>query len=63
MQRTLTDISINITTEGRKHLRAVAGSDTYKVQHVEDLINNWITQLKLLSSQPQAAYLAFVSGF
>ena len=37
-----------------------------KVQYVEELVD-WNTQLKLLSTiaenQPQAAYLAFVSGF
>ena len=58
---------MNITTNGRKHLGAVVGSDTYKVQFVEELVNDWNTQLKLLSTivetQPQAAYLAFVSGF
>ena len=43
----------------------VVGSDTYKVQYVEDLVNDWNTQLKLLSTmaetQTQAAYLEFVS--
>ena len=62
-----TDTNINITTDGRKHLGAVVGSDTYKIKHVEDLVDDWNTQLKLLSTiaetQPQAAYLAFVSGF
>ena len=63
----LTDTNINITTDGRKRLGAVVGSDTYKVQYVEDLVDDWNTQLKLLSTipetQPQAAYLVFVSGF
>ena len=62
-----TNTNINITIDGRKHLGAVVGSDTYKVQYVEDLVNDWNTQLKLLSTiaetQPQAACLAFVSGF
>ena len=62
-----TDTNINITTNGRKHLGAVVGSDTCKVQYVENLLDDWNTQLKLLSAiaetQPQAAYLAFVSGF
>ena len=62
-----TDTNINITTDGRKHLGAVAGSDTYKVQYIEDLVDDCNTQLKLLSTtaetQSQAAYLAFVSGF
>ena len=62
-----TDTKINITTDGRKHLGAVVGSDTYKVQYVEDLADDWNAQLKLLSTiaetRPQTAYLAFVSGF
>ena len=62
-----TDTNINITTDGRKHLGAVVGSDTCKVRYVENLLDDWNTQLKLLSAiaetQPQAAYLAFVSGF
>ena len=60
-------MNINITTDGRKHLGAVVGSNTYKVQYIEDLVHDWNTQLKLLSTiaeiQPQAAYLTFVSGF
>ena len=55
----LTDANINITTDGRKHLGAVVGSDTHKVQYVEGLTDNWNKQLKLLSTiaetQPQAA--------
>ena len=43
----------------------VVGRDTYKVQFVEDLVNDWNTQLKLLSTmeetQTQVAYLEFVS--
>ena len=61
----LTDTNIKITTEGRKNF--VVGSDTYKVLNVEDLVDNWNTQLKLLSiiakNQSQAPYLVFVNGF
>ena len=63
----LTDTNINITADGKKHLGAVVGSDTCKAQYIENLVNDWNTKLKLLSTiaemQPQAAYLAFVSGF
>ena len=62
-----TDTNINIATNGRKHLGAVVGSDTYKSRYVEDLIDDCNTQLKLLSTiaatQPQAAYLTFVNVF
>ena len=54
-----TDTNINITADGRKHLGAVVGSDRYKVQYVEDPVDDWTAQLKLLSTiaetQPQAA--------
>ena len=45
-----TDTNINITTDGRKHLGAVVGSDTCKIQYVGDLVDDWNTQLKLLST-------------
>ena len=35
-----TDTNINITTDGRKHLGADVGSDTYKVQYI------WWTHIK-----------------
>ena len=61
------DTNINITTDGREHLGAVVGSDIYKVQYIEDLVDDWNTQLKLLSTiaetQPQVAYLEFANGF
>ena len=40
-----TDANINNTTDGRKHLGAAVGSDTYKVQYIEDLVNDWNTQI------------------
>ena len=45
-----TDTNINIRTDRRKHLGAVVGSDTYKVQYAEDLVDDWNIQLKLLST-------------
>ena len=54
-----TDTNINITADGRKHFGAVVGSDRYKVQYVEDPVDDWTAQLKLSSTiaetQPQAA--------
>ena len=44
------DTNIKIITKGRKHLGAVVGSDTYRVQNVEDLVIDWNTQFKLLST-------------
>ena len=59
-----TDTNINIIADGRKHLGALVGSDTHKVQYVKNLVDDWNTQLKLLltitETQPQAPYLAFL---
>ena len=38
-----TDTNIKIKTEGRKYLETATGSDTYKVQYVENLVNDWNT--------------------
>ena len=46
----LTDTNINITTDGRKCFGAVVGSDTYKVQYIEDLVDDLNTQLNILST-------------
>ena len=45
-----TDTNINITADCRKRLGAVVESDRYKVQYVQNLVNDWNTQLKLLST-------------
>ena len=45
-----TDTNINITADCRKRLGAVVRSDTYKVRYVQNLVNDWNTQLKLLST-------------
>ena len=46
---------------------AVVQSEIYKREYVDDLVKDWNSQLRILStiaeSQPQAAYSAFVSGF
>ena len=50
-----------------RHLGAVIGSNEYREDYVKDLVNDWNNQPTLLSSiaesQPQTAYLVFVSGF
>ena len=57
---------MNITAEGKRHLGAVIGSTEYREEHVKDLAKDQNNQLTILSTvaktQPQAAYLAFVSG-
>ena len=43
------DSRINITCEGRKHLGAVIGSETFKNSFVDNLVDEWIQQIELLS--------------
>ena len=59
--------NVNITVEGKRHLGAIVGTEIYKREYADDLVKDWNSQLRILStiaeSQPQAAYSAFVSGF
>ena len=58
---------VNITIEGKMHLEAIVGSDSYKREFLDDIVKDLYSQLCMLStvaeSQPQAACSAFVSGF
>ena len=51
---------VKVTSEGKRHLGAVIGSEVFKVSYAESLVDDWIKQLKLLSiiaeSDPQSAY-------
>ena len=59
--------SVNITIDGKRHLGAVIGSDNYRKEYCDQLVQNWVGQIKVLcniaKSQPQAAYSAFTKGF
>ena len=58
---------VQITTEGKRHLGALLGSAKYKEEYLFSNVDEWITQLWVLSQiariQPQAAYSAFITGF
>ena len=58
---------INITTEGRKYLGGYIGTDEGKKKYVQELVDEWKSQIEKLSdiarSEPQAAYSAFTAGF
>ena len=58
---------VNITTEGQRHLGAVLGSQSFKDQYCEEMVEKWITDLKALCeiahTQPQAAYISFTKAF
>ena len=58
---------VKVASEGKQHLDAVIGSETFKVSYKKPLVDDWINQLNLLSilveSEPQSAYSVFVGGF
>ena len=66
-QKVFANSRVNITAEGKRHLDAVIESTEYRDQHVKDSGKDWDNQLTILSTiaeiQPQAAFLAFASGF
>ena len=63
----LFDSSINIITEGKRHLGASVGSNEFTIQYMESKVNDWLNQLKNLNeiagAQPQVAYSAYIHGF
>ena len=56
----------NITTEGKRHLGAVIGSQEYKDQYCDEKFQGCKREIELLAeivkSQPHAAYCAFTKG-
>ena len=60
------DNKINITTEGKRYLVGVQGSNDFRRKHVNKEVTEWYGELKILSefakSQPQAVYVAFCFG-
>ena len=67
LARSLFGDTVNITTEGKRHLGAVIGSEEYKKEYCNELVNNWVNQLNVLNdfatTQPHAAYIAYTKGF
>ena len=49
-----------VTSEWKRHLGAVIGSEAFKVSYAKSLVDDWIRQSKLLSTiaelEPQSAY-------
>ena len=66
-QQMFADTGINITSAGKRHLGAVIGSHEYKQEYVNNSIDEWIKELRVLTeiaeTQPQAAYAAYIHGF
>ena len=60
-------IEIKITSEGHKYLGGFVGTEEATQEYVQELVEDWISQLDVLcaiaKTEPQAAYTAFTSGF
>ena len=60
------ETTINITTEGRKHLGAALGSRDFFEEYVDEKGEEWVAQVTRLAefatTQPQSSYAAFVFG-
>ena len=60
------ETTINITTEGRKHLGAALGSREFFEEYVDEKVEEWVAQVTSLAefatTQPQSSYVAFVFG-
>ena len=58
---------VKITTEGKRHLGAALGSNTFREEYSMGLVEEWSKQLQDLCdvamTQPQAAYTAYIRGF
>ena len=61
------DTGVKITTEGRKYLGGFVGTNEGRENYVNGLVEDWISQIEVLSEiakcEPQAAYSAFTAGF
>ena len=59
--------SINVTTEGKRHLGAALSSQIFKEQYCKDMVENWLQELNQLcefaKTEPHAAYAAYCHGY
>ena len=59
--------SVNITTEGQRHLGAVIGSADFKEEYCTEKVTKWRDELMTLSqiaeTHPQMAYAAYTKGY
>ena len=57
---------IQITVRGNRHLGAIIGDPEFKIEYVNNKVDQWIEQINNLSSiaktHPHSAYSAFVHG-
>jgi hypothetical protein len=65
-QQMFADTHLQITTQGKRHLGAALGSTDFKIQYIEEKVQEWCNRVKKLSviakSQPQTAYSGYIHG-
>ena len=65
--KTIFGKKVNITADGKRHLGAVIGSEKYKKEYCEGVVDNWVKEIKMLcdiaDTQPQAAFAAYTKGY
>ena len=63
----LKNSGLQITTQGRRHLGAVVGSEEFKKEFVTEKVAKWIDELtkltKIAQTEPHVAYAAYTHGF
>ena len=59
--------TINTTSDGKRHLGAVIGSNDYGKSYCEEKVKKWIDELQVLcdvaETHPQMAYAAYAKGY
>ena len=66
VKRLFEGTNVNITVQGRRRLGAAIGSREYTEHYVDEKVKNWTREVlqlaEIASTQPHAAYSAFVHG-
>ena len=55
------DIKVNITTEGKRHLVAAIGSNEFRIKYVTEKVSEWCEELKPVPNFVKS-YAAFCFG-
>ena len=59
--------TINTTSDGKRHLGAVIGSNDYRKSYCEEKVKKWVEELQVLcdvaETHPQMAYAEYAKGY
>ena len=65
--RYLEEHIVQISTEGKRHLGAVTGTEENKKNYINDKVSEWTKKINMLANiattHPQAAYTAYVTTY